>query len=106
MIFSSTRVIEQLWQTLCWGQLWASETHNIFNLRNKITEKLVVLLISIFLNICSRPDFHLPTWEKFAPPCFSPDLAQILSSDWLWAPLLNTLESKLENFGGRDDKMF
>ena len=35
---------------ICLCELLASKTHNIFNLRNKITKKNVVLLIFIFLH--------------------------------------------------------
>ena len=41
-----------------------------------------------YQQICSPRDFYLPTWEEFAPPSNSQDLAQNLLSDWLWALLL------------------
>ena len=34
---------------------------------------------------CNPPHFYLPTWEIFAPPYTSPDLAQNLISDRSWA---------------------
>ena len=51
---------EELLETLeiignMFGQLLASKTHRISNLRNKITEKFAILLMSIFLHgkICT-----------------------------------------------------
>ena len=41
---------EQLWQTLDIGDMFGPKFHNNFNLRNTITEKNLVLLISIFLH--------------------------------------------------------
>ena len=42
---------------------------------------------------CSPLDFYLPTWETFAPPFTSLDLAQNLSSDWFGTPLPYTQPS-------------
>jgi hypothetical protein len=37
---------------------------------------------------CSPTNLYLPTWEKVALPYTSPNMAQNLLSDWLWAHIL------------------
>ena len=63
------------------GQLLASKSHNILNLRNKTTLFLSIFLISIHAK-------SIPTHEIFAPPHTSSNLDQILLSDRLWMPIL------------------
>ena len=53
--------LKWLWQTLdiytMFGQLLASKTHMIFNLKNEITEE----------KNCSPPDIYLPTSKIVTP---------------------------------------
>ena len=46
-----------------------------------------------YRKICNPPHFYLPTQEKFALPHTSQDLAENLSSDQLWVPLLYAQKS-------------
>ena len=55
---------------ICSGQLLVSKIHSNFNWRNKIPEKSIVLLISIFVD-----------GRNVAPPSMSHDSAQKLLSD-------------------------
>lgn len=57
---------------ICLGQLLPSKNHNNFNICNGITEKIAILLSSIFLHR-----------KKYALPYTSSDLAQNLSCDRL-----------------------
>ena len=94
---AEVRRIEQLWQTLCSGQLLASNIHSIFILINRITGKLAVLLVSIFLKICSCSDFHLPTWGNTCTTLYFSRFGTE-SLKWLvMAPLLYTLESEMDD---------
>ena len=50
--------------------------------------------MKLLKKIYNHRDFYLPTWGKITLPYISPDLAQILLSDWLWAPLLYTMNGE------------
>ena len=61
---------------ICLDQLLASKSHTSFNLRNKITEKFVGLLISIFLHgIFVHCLILLPTWRR---------ISQVIDYGWLY----------------------
>lgn len=94
---SKWEVVTKFWTCVMWSdQLLASETHNNFDLRPKITKKE--------REYYNPLDFYPPAREKLSLPYTSPDLVQNLKWSVMGASYSNRGCSKLEPFSLKGDQ--